>query len=286
MNKNYQRRHLKFSDAISFSPLRISNFGYHDFNYIKSSNVLHVQVGYTLHFVQKGGGTLQIKDKVYDVVDGDFFFLPPNVEMRYLPKENAPWAYYWFYLIGDGAKELGLSMGFSLTNPIRHSTNPKEVDKLLNSLFIGAFSQEERYFKTLSTLYDIASKLSTNKKNAEYVCNSDIVENIKEIIKLNHKDPDFSVDCLSELTFISQSYICKLFKNKTGISTVQYLVKERLKSAATMLKEKDFPVKKLAFLVGFKDELHFMKAFKKEYGITVKEFRQKYAQKNLSVTLP
>ena len=77
-----------------------------------------------------------------------------------------------------------------------------------------------------------------------------------------------------------------MFKNKTGISTVQYLVKERLNSAATMLKEKDFPVKKLAFLVGFKDELHFMKAFKKEYGITVKEFRQKYTQKNLSVTLP
>lgn len=282
MTKNYQRRHLKFSDTPSFSPLGVSNFGYHDFNYIKSSNVLHVQVGYTLHFVQRGGGTLQVKDKVFDVVEGDFFFLPPNVEMRYLPSSNAPWAYYWFYLIGDGAKELGLSMGFTLDNPVRHSTNPKQVDELLNSLFLQGISQEERYFKTISALYNIASKLSANRKNAGHVCNSDTVDKIKEIIKLNHKDPNFSVDCLSELTFISHSYICKLFKNKTGISAVQYLVKERLKSAANMLKENDFSVKKLALLVGFKDELHFMKAFKKEYGLTVKEFRQKYAQENLN----
>ena len=278
MNKNYQHRHLKFSDTPSFSPLGVSNFGYHDFNYIKSSNVLHVQVGYTLHFVQRGGGTLQVKDKVFDVVEGDFFFLPPNVEMRYLPNDNAPWAYYWFYLIGDGAKELGLSMGFTLDNPIHHSTNPKQVDELLNSLFISGISQEERYFKTLSALYSVASHLAVNRKNADYVCNSDTVERIKSIIKLNHKDPEFKVDCLSDMVFISQSYICKIFKNKTGMSPVKYLVEQRLKSAAGLLKENDYAVKKLSLLVGFKDELHFMKAFKKEYGLTVKEFRQKYKQ--------
>ncbi len=278
MNKLYQRRHLKFSGMTSFSPLSVSNFGYHDFHYIKKDNALHVQHGYTLHFVQSGSGTLQVKDKIFEVFEGDFFFLPPSVEMRYVPSENTPWSYYWFYLYGDGAKELGFSMGFSLDNPVRHATSPKEINEMLNSLFLQGISQEERYFKTLSTLYNVASKLSVNRKNAEYVCNSDTVEKIKEIIKLNHKDPNFSVECLSDLIFISQSYICKLFKNKTGMSPVKYLIKQRLKSAGALLKEGDYTVKKLAFLVGFKDELHFMKEFKKEYGLTVKGYSQKFKQ--------
>lgn len=276
MDKLYQRRHLRFKGGPSYSPLGISDFGYHDFNYIKGRNVLHVQYGYTLHFVQRGSGTLNILDKTFEVVEGDFFFLPPNVEMSYYPSETSPWAYFWFYLVGDGAMELGRSMGFSLDNPIRHATNPKEVDELLNSLFLQGFSQEERYLKTLSALYSVASKLSVNKENAEYICNSDTVEKIKNIIKLNHKDPNFTVEKLSDITFISHSYICKLFKNKTGISPVKYLVKQRLKSASNMLKEKDYTVKKLAHSVGFKDELHFMKEFKKEFNETVKSYREKH----------
>jgi hypothetical protein len=63
MDKLYQRRHLRFKGGPSYSPLGISDFGYHDFNYIKGRNVLHVQYGYTLHFVQRGSGTLKILDK-------------------------------------------------------------------------------------------------------------------------------------------------------------------------------------------------------------------------------
>lgn len=284
MNKQYQRRHLKFSNTPSLSNLSVTSFGYHDFKYIKSRNVLHSQDGYTLHFVQRGNGTLQVNDKFFNVYEGDFFFLPPNVPIKYYPSGDNPWAYYWFYMMGSGAKELGLSMGFSIDNPIHHDNNPKEVDILLNSLYRAGISQEERYFKTLSALYNVASRLAVSRKNSEFIYDLDTVENVKSIIKLNHKDPEFKVEYVADILFISKSYICKLFKNKTGITPVKYLVKQRLKSAGELLKEKDFSVKKLALLVGFKDELHFMKVFKKEYGITVKEFRQKYAQENLNTT--
>lgn len=276
MSKLYKHRHLKFGESPLSLPFKIINFGYHDFNYIKSSNVLHVQDGYTLHFVQKGCGTLQVGEKTYEVNKGDYFFLPPDVLMRYSPSKSEPWAYYWFYMVGDGAKELGLSMGFSLENPVRHETNEKEVDSLLNALFMPSVSQEERYFKTLSALYSVASRLSVSKNNAELISNSNIVERIKSIIKLNHKDPNFSVECLVDMVFVSQSYLCKLFKNKTGITPVKYLTKQRMKSAGAMLKEKNYTVKKLAKSVGYKDELHFMKEFKKEYGQTVKEFRKQF----------
>ena len=77
------------------------------------------------------------------------------------------------------------------------------------------------------------------------------------------------------MIFVSHSYICKLFKMKTGISPVKYLVKLRLRTAGELLKTKDYTVKKLCKAVGFSDELHFMKEFKKEFGVTVKNYREK-----------
>ena len=61
---------------------------------------------------------------------------------------------------------------------------------------------------------------------------------------------------------------------KTGISPVKYLVKLRLQTAGDLLKNKDYSVKALASEVGFNDELHFMKEFKKEFGVTVKNYRE------------
>ena len=46
-----------------------------------------------------------------------------------------------------------------------------------------------------------------------------------------------------------------------------------------MLNEKDYLVKDLARQVGFNDELHFMKEFKKQYGVTVKNYAKNRGDK-------
>lgn len=279
MDKSYQRRHLRFSENKTPLNITISDCGYHDFNYVKSNKTAYVQSGYTLHFVERGSGFLHLAGKTYTVEKGDFFFLPPNVEILYYPSQNDPWAYYWFFIKGDGGEALGQKMGFSIERPIRRATNTLEIENMMNSLFLQGFSNQERFFNALSTLYAIASKLVVSQEESQFVCNTDTVDKIKEIIKLNHTDKNFRIERISDMIFVSHSYICKLFKMKTGISPVKYLVKLRLQTASELLKQKDYSVKALCSEVGFNDELHFMKEFKKEFGVTVKNYREQLKTK-------
>ncbi|MBR6737350.1 MAG: AraC family transcriptional regulator [Clostridia bacterium] len=280
MNKLYQRRHLRFNEDKKVDTVHVSDCGYHDFNYLKSNKSMYVQSGSTLHFVERGSGTLHVLDKTFEVSKGDFFFLPPNVEIMYYPSDSDPWAYYWFFIAGTGGEELGHRMGFSLDNPVRRATNTGEIENMMESLFLQGFSNEERYFNALSTLYAIASKLAVSQGEAQFVCNADTAQKVKEVIKLNYKDKDFRIEHVADMIFVSHSYMCKLFKMKTGISPVKYLVKLRLNKASELLKTKDYSVKKLCHEVGFNDELHFMKEFKKEFGVTVKEYREKVSKKS------
>lgn len=274
MSKIYQRRHLRFHEDKKIPSIHISDCGYHDFNYVKSNKSVYVQAGYTLHFVERGSGTLYLLGETYSLSRGDFFFLPPNVDILYYPNPKDPWAYYWFFIKGEGGEELGRKMGFSITNPIRRVTNTIEIENMMKSLFSQGFSNEERYFNALSTLYAIASKLAVSQGEAQFVCNADTVDRVKDVIKLNYKDKEFKIENISDMIFVSHSYICKLFKMKTGVSPVKYLVKLRLQKASELLKIKEYSVKKLCDEVGFKDELHFMKEFKKEFGVTVKNYRE------------
>ncbi|EUJ44094.1 AraC family transcriptional regulator [Listeria riparia FSL S10-1204] len=66
--------------------------------------------------------------------------------------------------------------------------------------------------------------------------------------------------------YISPTYISKVFKEETGESPINYLIKIRLSRAHDLLTSQDVTVKEAAKLVGYNDAFYFSKLFKKYYG--------------------
>jgi AraC-like DNA-binding protein len=81
----------------------------------------------------------------------------------------------------------------------------------------------------------------------------------------NYKE-DISLTKISQSMYISQAYISKIFKDETGDSPINYLIKIRLARANTLLKAGELPVKEVAKQVGYDDAYHFSKLYKKYYG--------------------
>ena len=52
----------------------------------------------------------------------------------------------------------------------------------------------------------------------------------------------------------------------------------RLLKSVELLSGGEYLVKDLARIVGFNDELHFMKEFKKKFGVTVKQYRKQFVK--------
>lgn len=107
------------------------------------------------------------------------------------------------------------------------------------------------------------------KKNPE---NGDIVSRIKDYIA-SHYAALISLDTISEMVFLSPSYVSKIFKDETGICLKEYINSVRMDNAKKMLSYPDYAVYQIAERVGYDKVKSFIKAFKKYTGMTPGEYR-------------
>ena len=88
-----------------------------------------------------------------------------------------------------------------------------------------------------------------------------------------HLSEDLSLERLAAELFVSKYHIAHVFKDEIGMSIHQYISKKRLARCREALLG-DVPVTKVYLLFGFHDYSSFYRAFKKEYGISPKDFKE------------
>jgi AraC family transcriptional regulator of arabinose operon len=77
---------------------------------------------------------------------------------------------------------------------------------------------------------------------------------------------------------LSPSRLCHLFKAETGVAPVHYLKALRMQAAKKYLETSFLSVKIILFSVGFSDESHFVRDFKRAYGLPPARYRASYLQ--------
>ncbi|MDO4261242.1 MAG: AraC family transcriptional regulator [Eubacteriales bacterium] len=86
----------------------------------------------------------------------------------------------------------------------------------------------------------------------------------------NHK---ISLASVAEHVGLSSGYLCRIFKEETGVSINAYINNLRMTRAGELLMDKNSYIKEVAVSVGFEDQLYFSRLFKRYYGVTPSEYR-------------
>ena len=104
------------------------------------------------------------------------------------------------------------------------------------------------------------------------------LQKIRAIIEANMSDASFSVEQLAEQAHFNRTQLLRKLKGLTGLSPNDFIKDLRLKKAADMIRQNTDTITQIGYAVGFNDQSYFSKCFKKQFGITPKEFSSAQAQ--------
>lgn len=116
------------------------------------------------------------------------------------------------------------------------------------------------------------NKNEFSKYESKYL---DLINNIKRTFETEY-EKEYTLESLSEIHHISPYYLSHIFKSVTGCSIMKYLNSCRIAQAKNLLIKTDMPIYEIVAKCGFSDSSNFVRLFKKNVGISAREFRKIY----------
>ena len=95
-----------------------------------------------------------------------------------------------------------------------------------------------------------------------------LISQITERIGEELNNPYLNSQSLADEFSFSSAYLCRIFKQETGVSLADYINVQRIEYAKTLLHNPDMLVKDIALETGFSSEKYFYVVFRKITGIT------------------
>jgi len=139
-----------------------------------------------------------------------------------------------------------------------HPSKDLFVDMNLQELIVRLIQTENR------KIYDKeAINLSSSNRLAF------VIRYIRE-----HLDEELSIDELSDKAYMSESNFYRVFKNELGLSPISFINNERLKKAASMLKDPSRQIKEVYLECGFNSLSYFNRVFKRVYHMSPSAYQK------------
>jgi AraC-like DNA-binding protein len=141
----------------------------------------------------------------------------------------------------------------------------------------------DRYTATVRLLAFFAEQLSTlanqivlEQQNVE----PPIVQKAREYIN-THKGEEFSLADVAQAAGASVFHFCKVFHKATGLKFTDYVTRVRLEDARTRLLNPNLRVSEVAYEVGFQSLTQFNRTFKRVFGQSPSEFRERLSSRSV-----
>lgn len=103
------------------------------------------------------------------------------------------------------------------------------------------------------------------------------IEAILEYINKNIQNPGLSLSDISRAYYMSVTYLCMYFKEKTGTTIRSYIIERRMKKAAELLLYTDLKVTEIAEAVGFTNQSYFTKSFGRYFGMSPSRYKEEHS---------
>jgi AraC-like DNA-binding protein len=139
------------------------------------------------------------------------------------------------------------------------------LDRLLRARLRGDDSAAERWL-----LAAIDEVRCASSETAE--AGADSVDAIADRIR-EAPGNAWRVDELAKAAHVSPQHLCRLFRQRTGKPPKEYIIDARVQVACAYLRGSSMTIRRIAGELGFHDEFHFSRTFRRRIGVSPAIYR-------------
>ncbi len=227
-------------------------------------------------FVLEGSGILYVNGKSYKLNKNQGFIVYPSVITQCKSDSENPWVYTWVEFKGINAQNYLKLARLDEKKPTFESKEGNFIKNCFQDMITASKLKEGKDLKLESLLEVLLWELIEKPSK-----NISIESNYKELyikktlhfIETNYYR-NIGVTEMSQNIGLNKNYFSSFFKQNTGITPQEYLIKFRIDKACELLENPELIISDIAHSVGYIDALGFSKMFKKIKGISPSTFRK------------
>ena len=246
---------------------------------------MHIHDCYELYYSISGGRQFLIDNRFYSIAPGDLFIINQYESHKLTQIDSCVHERIVLSVYPDFVKQLSseeTDLNFCFSNRDTAFSHKLSLNKEQQQRFLYYVNKitsasgyahdivERTAFTELLVLINTLSSFNESEVSRSAYKYNHQVDDILAYINQNIAD-SITMEQLAARFFLSESYICRIFKAATGTTINKYITARRISIAKALLNE-GVSVSEAYERSGFNDYSNFFKAFTKAVGVSPKKY--------------
>lgn len=233
---------------------------------------LHTHAEYSLGLVDEGEALYQSGQKQYSINAGDLVTIDAALVHACNPSSE-PWSYRMVFVEAPYLNALCQSSQ-TLSFSHAYQSSPK-LQSLFNALFTSLV-EDETAFVIESQLIDLCGGLWRKHEPTAQVIELTGLRRVKNLLH-EQAQQEFNLQELSELAGLTPYQLVRHFKKAYGLPPHAFQLDRRIQQAKPLLRQ-GAHLSDVAQTLGFADQAHFQRHFKRRLALTPKTYQQYFTR--------
>lgn len=235
-----------------------------------------------MFYVIGGKGRFTVESDTFDVKKNDLIIVNPNIYHHEDSDKDDPLEY-----VVLGASEVTFDLdGKESSFVYQNFDKIDDIQYYIGKLLSESEVKREGYQPVCQKLFELflllvirEMKISLSSNPIQHIIKREI-RIICHYIDKNYAD-NITLDSLAEYMKMNKYYMAHEFKKNMNISPINYLIERRIKECKSLLETTSLSISEISETVGFSSQSYFSQMFKRNTGMTPKEYRDMDTKKEV-----
>ena len=141
------------------------------------------------------------------------------------------------------------------------------------------YRQDMKRVENIEEMMELTYRMLNRWFDSIYLLGTDdhisVMKNVREYIEENF-DRKITLDDISSHVFLSRSYLCTLFRQKTGGTINDYILRVRIEKSIELMANRELSIKEIMKQCGFESQSYYTKTFHRLIGVNPGQYRNKF----------